>query len=734
MFSKSLESIFTPDKLIDIASKYKRDKEYDELISRLKSKELYEDIKNGAYTPEISKGYDMPKRDGGTRPIAVASLLDRVIQRRLADELGAYFKFSDKAYAYRANKGPARAVKRVLDFIKRGNFWIVRTDIDSFFESIDQDILHQILNKEIEDSRLIYLILLYLKSGIMRSMKYIDHTLGIHQGGPLSPLLSNIYLNGFDRALESKDIAFVRFGDDMVLLSPTEEGSREAYDFASNELKKLKLKTKEEKTQFSNISKGFEYLGVWIHNHTIRIEKSRLEKKIAELESETKNLSLQECVKLFNDKIRGFNAYYNKIITDESQRKKLQEVLEDIIISKIVSAKSSGLITRQDEFRSLLEPLQSYELMDKEYIKNYHESLIDMAYERLKLSNPKQLAEHKIAKQKAKIYKEQFSKTEIILGKAGLYIGVARGRINIKERGRVVKSLPFNKVSRVMILNSGSISTELIYRCAKNGIDIDFIKNDEPYAMISYYIQPSHKLYQIQHNHHGSSRFVGIAKSMIFAKIKNQINLIKYHLRYRKEKEPKIAKILQKNIKKMGDIANKLHHLHNKDEIRGIEGVCGVLYWQSFGLLIGDEKFKRSRQNAPDSINQAINYGYGILYNRVQSALLKARLDIYTPIFHEPQNNKPTLVYDAIEEFRQAVVDREIIAIVNHHIKLSTSNGKLTQDSKQNVIEHIQARLSGLTTYRGKKYRMAEVINMQARELANCIEKDTKYKPFIARF
>ena len=735
MFSERLETIFTPEALRTAADRYRKYPGYEELAAQLKRGGLLEDLKRGRYIPGAAQHFELPKRSGGTRPIAVASLIDRIVQRVLSDAVASAISFSDRSYAYRPGKGPAKAVKRVLDEIRRGNFWIVRTDISSFFESIDQAILIERVKAEIEDPHIVELIALFVESGVMESLEYHDHTLGVHQGAPISPFLSNLYLDPFDRFLESQKIPFVRFGDDIVLLGRSGEAVRAAHAAARESLARLHLSIKEEKTVVSNISMGFEYLGVWIHNHTVRIEKNRLLEKIETLRRETKKLDLTQTVETLNEKIRGFDAYYARVVTDDSQRRRLQKEADAILVEKIADAKRRKIVNRQAEFRRLLSGLRAYDPSLEQNPVRYYDTLIRAAYAKLQSEqDPERSAEKKVARKKAEIYREQFAESEIVLGRPGLYLGYSRGRLVVKERGKVLRTFPLKRVSRVVVLATASLSTEAIYQCAERGVDIDFIRHNEPYAMLSAFRQPNLDLWRLQREGYGSRRFLGAARSMIYAKLKNQANLVKYHLRYRRKSDPELAQRLQEKVGQMGRIAHRLRHLHDRDAIRGVEGSCGTLYWECFGSLIGDTEYHRVTRDAPDAVNQALNYGYAILYHRVQSALLRVHLDIYTPLFHEPRPNRPALVFDLIEEFRQAVVDREIISILNRHGRLSTSGGRLTAESVERVTGHVQARLSGLTNYHGEKHRMADVILLQARRLARWIGGEENYRAFVAKY
>ncbi len=217
--------------------------------------------------------------------------------------------------------------------------------------------------------------------------------------------------------------------------------------------------------------------------------------------------------------------------------------------------------------------------------------------------------------------------------------------------------------------------------------------------------------------------------------MKNQINLLKYHARYREENDPDEFEKLGNMIVQMSKSAKKISKAKDPAMLMGYEGSISVLYWRAFGILIGDETFKRETKDAPDAVNQALNYGYAFLYGRVQSALLKCGVNIYHSFLHVPQANKPTLVYDLIEPFRQPTVDREIISILNLGTEINSSKGRLDKKSLKVITENVQERLATPTKFRSGKYKMTTIIDEQALELAHTIKGiKSKFKAFVVRY
>ncbi|WP_456383367.1 CRISPR-associated endonuclease Cas1 [Hydrogenimonas sp.] len=735
MYSESIETLVTKERLAEALETYRNHPDYAKVKRAVESGSLLSAIIGGTYTPGASLEHDIPKHDGGKRTLSVSPLNDRIVAKAVVGALSPHFPFSDRSYAYRPNKGPVRAIRRVLDEMRRDNTWVLRSDIEAFFDSIEHDTLLAALHRNIEDPRIVTLLALFVKKGSMRSNRYKDHFEGIHQGDPLSPFLANLYLDPLDRRLEERDIPFVRYGDDLILMGKNRKQIDDWLSALRRWLENLHLRLNESKTRIGSLLYGFEYLGLYIHQHTIRIERNRFDRKANALRYDTRRLDLYRTIELFNERIVGFNRYYGKLLTDLSQLHALQETVDTVLVEKISAARQSGLVTRQALFINALEGLASYLHDDPKKSMAHYRGVVRRAYETLRSTkDPQKAAKEKIERKKRQILQSTFKSSELVLGRPGLYLGFTRGKATIKEKGKVIKTLPIQRLERIVVLQKCAISSEIVRQCAHRNIAIDFIYRQLPYAMLVPYRSLADTLARKQMEGMGTRKFVAKGRDMIRAKIRNQANLLQYHARYRREKNPERYEALRRIVKKLREKLHRFDNLHDAETIRGIEGSCGVLYWEGFGILIGDEKFHRVTRDAPDAVNQALNYGYAILYHRIQSALLQAGLDIYTPLFHAPAKNRPTLVFDCIEEFRQPVVDREIVAMLNHGKKLTVRKGRLGTESVEAVTTAIQSRLATPTLYKGEKHRLADIVTMQARALAASIKKETRYHPFVAKY
>jgi group II intron reverse transcriptase/maturase len=616
MSIEPFKKLFSRTNLLEALDRYKSHKEYAPLKVSIENGTFYEALKHG-YVPEPMGTFMIPKHDGEMRQIAVASLSSKIVQRIIADALNQEIHFSNKSYAFRQGKGPLKAVSRTKDFLKKYRC-VAKADIDDFFDTIDHNKLFIILEKIVPDKKTLGLISLFLKNGMLEKNRWINKNRGIYQGNVLSPVLSNIYLHSFDIMLEKEGIDFVRFADDMVFFAQNEKEAKRHLARASALLEILGLQFGEEKSYVSCIEKGFEFLGLRFKGDLVLMDNDRLMEKLSILSQKTKKKDLVKSVDFFNDYIDAIRRYYLKVLNKTSQLLLIEEHIDAIIVHKIVEAKESKQINKKSKFIQIISDLQGIHESTSEEKIHHARELVTRAYETITLKDPLKTAQKQMGKKKREHFQEQIKGSEIILNRYGLYVSVSRGRVVVKEFGKVVKKMPLSWVSRIVVLTKGaSLSSALIYECSKRKIDIDFIAHQQPYAQITYHTTISHDLHLKQIDAKGATKGMEISRNIVRAKMKNQINLLKYHLRYREEHDREEAQKLDSLVTQMQKIYKRIDNTKNVPKLMGYEGSVSVLYWQGFGVLIGNENFKRETQDAPDAVNQALNYGYAFIYHRL---------------------------------------------------------------------------------------------------------------------
>ena len=234
------------------------------------------------------------------------------------------------------------------------------------------------------------------------------------------------------------------------------------------------------------------------------------------------------------------------------------------------------------------------------------------------------------------------------------------------------------------------------------------------------------------------SRGVEIAKAIVRGKLGNQASLLKYFGKYLKESNPPVFDELCMLVKVIarGRADVKRIEEPNVDAAReallSVEGLAGRTYWKGVRLLIPENLGFESREHrgAPDPVNSALNYGYGILYAQVWGAIMNAGLEPFAGFLHVDRPGKPSLVLDMVEEFRQPVVDRAVIAAIGRGSSIETGQGMLTDDARRTIASAVLERIESEVHFRGRRYRLKSVIQIQARNLASFLRRGESYRSF----
>jgi CRISPR-associated endonuclease Cas1/group II intron reverse transcriptase/maturase len=709
-------------------------------------------LRERTFLPEPASLIFIPKPNEPEqqRPITLIKPDDRIVLTALNRLLAPLFerRFAEHSYAYRPGKGAWAAIEGVIRCLAQGLNHTAAGDIDEFFASLDRNRLLRALRQTVWERPLLDLLETYLHMGATRDLEWVDSGRGVAQGSPLSPLLSNVALTDFDNFLQQLGPRWIRYADNFILLDRESSAVRDAFGRAEAFLIEHDgLHLNAESRRLASEREGFAFLGFWFHSGRRTMTPEKLDQKrrrIAEILRRRDDV--RGAVEEIAETARGWRNYYGNSPDTKDQLLSLERHIADLLTPWLEErrARPGGSATTAAEWKAALQALELPVTTEPRQKLKWVELIVARSRPRKAAGAPISPAARQAIELRKREYEQlKRERQEILVTKPGTYLGRTGERLLIRHAGKRVAEIPLAVVRNVTLLTTAvSLSGELLAEAAARGIHIVLAGHDgRPVVRIGADEAASHHLSLAQSALAAGAGGLEIARTLVAGKVRNQSNLLRYYLKYPERRAGgDFLGLATQAVKEMEAVRESVvrrdfgeDHDLERNRLFASEGQAALSYWQAVrALLWWKPGFEgRVRRGAGDLVNSLLNYGYGILYSRCLNVLLRSGLNIYVGFLHKPQPGKAGLLYDFVEEFRAAAVDRTVFGMLNLGVAAEVTADGLSAETRRDLARKIVKRLQTEVRYHGESAPLEEVMGQQARLLVDHIEGKRRYETFV---
>jgi len=733
--------------------------------------QLADDLRREVYAPEPAALVSIPKpsKPGERRTISVLRAEDRLVLTALEFLLDPLLSrdFFPRSFAYRKGLGAGAALRQVRTDLARGCSCAASVDIDNFFDSISRPRLLDAVRSHVWEKQILRLLEIYLEMGAHRGVAWVESTRGIAQGSPLSPLLANYYLLPLDRELSRWTGAFppsgwIRYADNLLLTAPERNELEEGIQRATAAITTLELRWNSAPAGIRALEEGFVFLGYRFEGgNRERIDDA----KLAEMERTlAERLPLPaadpgRCLEELSHTLGGWRRYYSRPETVDQIRGIDQDVTRRLGEWVAHVRQSPGGPPRKlwEDWLGRMERLLSEPENDAGRQAWIREVLDPKQPEAPTVAKPAEVAapdlpakppptpRQVVAKRKREYAARQREVSDFLVTEPGTFLGVRGDHLQARRDRERVAEVPLAQIRHITLLvHEGAISCDLMVRAAEHGIAIELLGYDgKPAARIGAPESPSFETSLAQSRLSGTVAGLALAQTFVAGKIRNQSNVLRYFLKYRARAKGAFSAAAAPAVEQMArlerDAASRRYDKDadarlERDRLFAVEGQAAQLYWDAIHTLLdGHAAFAgRVRRGARDTVNELLNYGYGILSARLLGVLSRAGLNPNISFLHTPQPGKPALLYDFLEEFRAPVVDRTVFARLGKGLKFERSaDGMLSLETRRTLAKAVIQRLNATTSYEGRKLPILAVMDGQAARLVDHVTGKRPYRSFV---
>jgi len=741
---------------------------------------LADELASRTYQCRPLKRVYIPKPSGGKRGLGIACVRDRVVQSACLELLEPLFEmsFSRFSFAFRPRKNAHQALAVAQSYIKAGAQWAVIADIKKCFDNIDHDVLMGMLAQKIGDQAILDLIQHWLTVDVLDFIDIIPTDVGVPQGESISPLLANIYLDPLDKHFEKLGLRFVRYADDIVIFSTSEDEAKKSLqhlgDFLNNP---LHLELKPAKTSYVPVESGFDFLGFALFKGRASIQKEKIKKIIEVARSDVKLLGSQgtnlndraNALFRMNAVIRGFRNYFRlanekKIFEQLLYLDGRMEQLGHYYLSEQVRDDPAWICRERFAFKRHDEIVE----IEKEGDVVLRKSLGDYLHRSKRESaqgwmiKGEDFRDHDNTKRKTTI---QFNDSEesgeeseedrtpdsvvaysdrLFVLTHGSYLTCEADDLVVRKKQKEIYRKPLASIGLLFLQGIAmNISVALQVKFAEADVPVVFAPPvGEPMAILNSLRSSKSHLRGMQVLRRNDPDIIQTGLAMLGAKTGNQAAVLKYFAKYRKKVDADLAEKMIEASNEIRRFSEMLRELDSgsasiRSMAMGYEGHAASIYWGQLTKLAPQRTLFEGRvtRHAKDVVNQCLNYVYGILYGEVWRAVAKAGLDPYFGFVHGSKRNQGSLVFDIIEEFRAPFADRVVFGLFGRGFQPDQNGeGLLRTKTRKTLAKRFSKGWTKNIAWRSKTTSPARILEQQAGSIAKLVAGEGTYHPYRMRW
>ena len=618
---------------------------------------LQHDLRDHLYQPQPLLRFLAPKPAGGLRPLVIATVRDRIAQTALAQIITPLVdrRFEPVSFGYRRGHSVAQAVAEVEKCYAAGYRWIVDADIDSFFEEVNHDVLMARLREKIHDTEILQLVSAWIKEPIQHKEALIQPGKGLPQGLPISPVLANLYLDDFDKAVVGRGLKLVRFADDFLILCKERPKAEAALALTASLLRGLRLKLDDDKTQVTSFDQGFRYLGHLFLRSLVLPSPNRDRHKVNSSHG-SGACSLgpySACPRSYSDTIDASHRSSNVLA------RALENALQAAALSGIPMPSLTAVHSPQAGSQvaaTMAQPALAAAPADPAVAPSSggtSESALAGISEAAKADGASSLALdvagtssvppasmgfcQKLPPRPAAPL-SPFRRT-LYIQEQGSLLARQDERLLVKKDDEVLLDVPAAKVDQIFIFGRCAITTPAMTFCLERQIPIVLMSSrGQYYGVVDSPIGDHVTIHRMQFERAADRVFcLDTAKSIVRIKLANSRVLLQRHQRR------KGVGAVAEAIQALEKLLPRVKQANAVEEVYGYEGQGAARYFEAFGYLLNFSMGFGHRVKHPptDPVNSLLSFGYALSFYNIYAFTRARGLHPYVGYLHATRDWHP---------------------------------------------------------------------------------------------